>query len=68
MNNFSLNAFSVNDVKKELQNLSSSKATQISDIPNKIIHFFFYHFVVNNSLYQFTFPHNLKFLDVTPVY
>lgn len=38
MNNCSFNTVSLNGIKKELQNIGSSKVTQqVSDIPTKII-------------------------------
>ena len=37
LNKFSFKKASISDIKKELQNLDTSKATQKSDLPTKII-------------------------------
>ena len=61
-------------IKKELQNLDSNKATQIFDIPTKIIKenidiiSSVLYVSVRDSICQSNFKHNFKFADLTPVY
>ena len=68
------NNFSLDDIKKELQNLDSSKVIQVSDIPTRIIKenidilFLFLFVSLNDSICQSNFSHNFKFEEVTPVY
>ena len=74
LNKFSFKNASINDNKKELQNLDTSKATQKSDLPTKIIKenfdivapFLFRS--VNSPIDLSNFPKNLKFADIIPAY
>ena len=65
---------SISDIKKELQNLDTSKATQKSDLPTKIIKENFDTFAaflfgsVNSSINLSNFPKNLEFADITPAH
>ena len=74
LNEFSFKNASISDIKKELQNLDTSKATQKSDLPTKIIKensAIFASFLfgsVNSTIDLSNFPKNLKFADITPAY
>ena len=67
------NFISHDDTLKELHKLKSSKASQKTDIPIKIVkktvdlisHFLYHNF--NNSLSCSTFPTGMKYADVTPI-
>ena len=74
VNKFSFKNASISDIKKELQNLDTSKASQKSDLPNKIIKKNFDILTpflvssVKSSIDLSNFPKNLKFADITPAY
>ena len=74
LNKFSFKNASISDIKKELQNLDTSKATQKSDLPAKIIKensAIFAPFLfgsVNSTIDLTNFPKNLKSADITPAY
>ena len=74
LNKFSFKNASISDIKKELQNLDTSKATQKSDLPTKIIKENFdilapfFLGSVNSSIDLSNCPKNLKFADITPAY
>ena len=65
---------SISDIKKKLQNLDTSKATQKSDLPTKIIEENFDILVpflfcsVNSSIDVSIIQKNLKFVDIIPAY
>ena len=72
LNKFSFENASISDIKKDLQNLDTSKATQKSDLPTKIIKensailvpFLFGS--INSCIDLLNFPKNLKLTDITP--
>ena len=74
LNKFSFKNASISNIKKELQNLGTSKATQKSDLPTKIIKENFDTLApflfgsVNSFIDLSNFPKNLKFEDITPAY
>ena len=65
---------SVKEVKKELMNLSSKKATRKGDIPAKILKDSLSMYtkelttIINNCLKDGLFPNELKLADVSPVF
>ena len=65
---------SVSDIEKEFHNLLTSKATQRSDIPTKILKEnvdIYKEFIcqdINKNIQTCKFPDNLKLADVIPVY
>ena len=65
---------SISDIKKTLQNLDTSKATQKSNLPTKIIKENFDVLVpflfcsVNSSIDLSKIQKNLKFADIIPAY
>ena len=71
---FSFKNVSLEDVKKVTRGLDITKASQLLDIPTKIIkqnadifyEFFFINF--NHSINNSTFPQQLKWADVKPVF
>ena len=71
---FSFENVSLEDVKKVTRELDISKASQLLDIPTKIIkqnadifsEFFFVN--INHSINNSTFPDQLKWADVKPVF
>ena len=71
---FSFNFILHHDIVKELNKLKRKKASQITDIPLKIIkenvdiisHFLYHNF--NNSLSCSTFPTGMTYADVTPIH
>ena len=71
---FSFKLVSIEDICKEIRALDASKATQSDDIPTKIIknnsdifsRFFQANF--NNAIETSTFPEQLKYADVKPVF
>ena len=71
---FSFSQTSIEDIKKEINNLDPNKATPDSDIPTKILKdnsdivspFIFRN--INSGIVQSSFSLNLKLADVTPVY
>ena len=74
LNKFSFKNASISNIKKELQKLGTSKATQKSDLPTKIIKENFDTLApflfgsVNSFIDLSNFPKNLKFEDITPAY
>ena len=74
LNKFPFENVSVSDIKKKLQNLDTSKATQKSDLPTKIIEENFDILVpflfcsVNSSIDVSIIQKNLKFVDIIPAY
>ena len=74
LNKFSFKNASISDIKIELQNLDTSKATQKSVLPTKIIKESFDILAaflfdsVNSSIDLSNFPKNLKFADITPAH
>ena len=74
LNKFSFKNASISNIKKELQKLGTSKATQKSDLPTKIIKENFDALApflfgsVNSFIDLSNFPKNLKFEDITPAY
>ena len=74
LNKFPFENVSVSDIKKKLQNLDTSKATQKSDLPTKIIEENFDMLVpflfcsVNSSIDVSIIQKNLKFVDIIPAY
>ena len=74
LNKFPFENVSVSDIKKKLQNLDTSKTTQKSDLPTKIIEENFDILVpflfcsVNSSIDVSIIQKNLKFVDIIPAY
>ena len=74
LNKFPFENVSVSDIKKKLQNLDTSKATQKSDLPTKIIEENFDILVpflfcsVNSSIDVSIIQKTLKFVDIIPAY
>ena len=72
LNKFPFKNASISDIKKQLQNLDTSKATQKFDLPTKIIKensailvpFLFGS--INSYIDLLNFPKNLKLTDITP--
>ena len=71
---FNFHYVSVKEVKKELMNLSSKKATRKGDIPAKILKDSLSVYakelttIINNCLKDGMFPNELKLADVSPVF
>ena len=71
---FSFTPVEYDDILKKVQKLNTSKASQQSDIPTKILRendkFFarFFHENINLCLNHDIFPSDLKIADVTPAY
>ena len=71
---FNFRYVSVKEVKKELMNLSSKKATRQGDIPAKILKHSLSLYtkeltaIINNCLKGGLYPNELKFADVSPVF
>ena len=71
---FSFKNVSLRDVKEVTREIDASKASQLLDIPTKIIkqnadifsEFFFVN--INHSINHSTFPEHLKWADVKPVF
>ena len=65
---------SLTDIKKEMKNLKTNKASYSSDIPTKTLKQnvdFFSLFILgyaNKSISSSTFPSILKLADITPIY
>ena len=68
------NSISKLDVKKEILNLSSKKATRKGDIPAKILknsintYLSELTILINNCLKEGVFPDDLKLADITPIF
>ena len=68
------NSISELDVKKEILNLSSKKATRKGDIPAKILknsintYLSELTILINNCLKEGVFPDDLKFADINPIF
>ena len=71
---FSFKLVSIEDICKEIRALDASKATQSDDIPTKIIKnnsdIFskIFQANLNNAIETSTFPEQLKYADVKPVF
>ena len=68
------NSVSELDVKKEILNLSSKKATRKGDIPAKILknsinaYLSEITILINNCIKEGVFPDDLKLADITPIF
>ena len=72
--NLKFNSVSELNVKKEILNLSSKKATRKGDIPAKILknsinaYLSKLTILINNCLKKGVFPDDLKLADITPIF